>query len=313
MRQFHNRGWNFYPTVQSILPNGSGAHGHHAFYPSSADSALVIDDEPQLPAAEPTELAQESHVATAVACSISESMDDTGPVPDLPALVRTHDTEFTGVNFTIPHLPPPPPSTTGSSTGKRTRHDALLDVESDVFTYDTLSQSEPLSTPLASATLVVSMPPSTRPTKKQRSARVAAGGGGASSGSLLPMTSVARAAKLTPATAVVGMQGSINRIGDILEMAVHNAAHAAHTQAAPPTPPAYIKVASSPSTTLERAMHIMDTEDADLPAEDLGMLMMVFSNAGNERAMEIYIQSRRIEVRRAYIKSLIADHKAKKM
>ncbi|KAG2363041.1 hypothetical protein BDR07DRAFT_1609111 [Suillus spraguei] len=110
--------------------------------------------------------------------------------------------------FTSPHLPVVPPSTTGSSidTSKCTHDDALFDRESMISTHPSLSGT------LASTTLV-SVPSAA---KKAQSACCFD-----SAASM--MTSATQGSKLTPATAVVGMQGPINCIGNILEKAVTTA------------------------------------------------------------------------------------------
>lgn len=284
MRQFHNRGWAFYLGVQAILPNGSGAQGHHAFYPAAAAPApSVIDSVPDLELEE----------------SIEPS-NDTMPAPFL-SFLTSHGPSTASIpshtGSTEPQLPPTRHLIgSESSTGKRT-HDALLDIE--VSTFASRHPEEPLSSALASTTMVVDSEPAALPSapKKRRSARPG-----------VLMTSVVKASKITPATAVVGMQGSINRIGDILERAIGAAPQAGPSAlAAPVTSTSEIRA----STVLDRAMDIMSEEDSDLPASDLGMLMAIFSAAGNERAMEIYVRSPSANARRAYIQHLISTHMLK--
>jgi hypothetical protein len=285
MRQLHNRGWPFYLNVQAILPNGSGAQGHHAFYPASAAPALSTIDSQGVPDFEP---------------ELEESMEpnDTIPAP-VPSFFTSHPSGTASIpshtGFTEPQPPTPGPPLTillGSenSANKRT-HDALLDIE--VSTFNT--HQEPLSA-LASTTVVVDPAALPSAPKKQRSART---------GNVL-MTSAVKASKITPATAVVGMQGSINRIGDILERAM----------TAPPPVTALAGPATSTSETrasdvLDHAMRIMEEEDGDLPVSDLGMLMAIFSAPENERAMVIYIRSPSAGARRAYIQHLISTHMSK--
>ncbi|KAG1841761.1 hypothetical protein F4604DRAFT_1939285 [Suillus subluteus] len=60
------------------------------------------------------------------------------------------------------------------------------------------------------------------------------------------------------------LEGSINRIGDILKKAV-TAAHAPAPPPPPPPPPPPLV-----ATALDRAMILMQTEDAEVPAEELG-------------------------------------------
>lgn len=52
----------------------------------------------------------------------------------------------------------------------------------------------------------------------------------------------------------------------------------------------------------------MDTEDTDLPADDLGMLMKIFSTASNDWMIEIYAMSIHTEAYRSFIKTLVATH-----
>ncbi|KAG1719482.1 hypothetical protein EDB19DRAFT_1971916 [Suillus lakei] len=120
-------------------------------------------------------------------------------------------------------------------------------------------------------------------------------------------SSATKASKLTAATAVVGMQGSINRIGDILEKAV-TTAQAPAPAPCPITPPATSEIKEL--SVIERAMHIMQTEDADMPVEDLGILMTIFSAVDSDRTMAIYAMSSHTEARRSFIRGLVATHKA---
>ena len=118
------------------------------------------------------------------------------------------------------------------------------------------------------------------------------------------MTSAVKASKITPATAVVGMQGSINRIGDILERAMT-------APAPPPAAPATSTSQMRASDVLDGAMCIMEEEDGDLPAGDLGMLMAIFSAPENGLVMQIYVRSPSAAARHAYIQHLINTHISK--
>ncbi|KAG2358144.1 hypothetical protein BDR07DRAFT_1489821 [Suillus spraguei] len=97
------------------------------------------------------------------------------------------------------------------------------------------------------------------------------------------MTSATQGAKLTPATAVVGMQGSINCIGDILEKAV-----TASPFPPPPPPPPPL------ATTLNHAIAIVQTEDAGVSKEKLG-------------------QAHPPHIVLTYVKVLLHSHMAKQM
>jgi hypothetical protein len=253
MCQLHNKGWPFYLNVQAILPNGTGAQGHHAFYPSSAAPTLssVID----------------SHGVSDLEPEGFTEPNDTIPAPVL-SFLTLHPSDTASIpshtGFAEPQLPPtpgPPLTILGSETGtgKRT-HDALLDIEVSTFNMSDTHQ-DLLSTAraLASTTVVIDSAALPSAPKKQRS--------GCAGGNVL-MTSAVKASRITPATAVVGMQGSINRIGDILERAM----------TAPPPPAAVAVAATAAATTststsetrasdvLDHAMRIMQEEDGGLPA-----------------------------------------------
>ena len=220
--------------------------------------------------------------ATSVPLVVDDQLDLESEEPAPPAHVSPADdiipedmpAILSGSDFTVPCIPYVPPSTVGSSirgSGKCTHE---------------LSEDD-MTNPPASTTLL-SLPPAS---KKYKSAQ--------NSGNSL-MTSAGRASKLIPAAAVVGMQGSINHIGDILQGAV-NAAQASSQ--------ARVTAGVTAVSSLDRAMTIMQTDDADLPPDDMGLLMTIFSAAGNERVTQVYVQSPHAEARRAYIKYLINAHR----
>jgi hypothetical protein len=104
------------------------------------------------------------------------------------------------------------------------------------------------------------------------------------------------------------MQESIDRNCDILEKIGTGATATAISSA---SPIASSTVSSIRPSITERAMHVLNTEDADLPIDERVALMMIFSDVGNERAMEVYIESLHIKGRHIYIKNLIASHMPK--
>ncbi|KAJ8591402.1 hypothetical protein M405DRAFT_860546 [Rhizopogon salebrosus TDB-379] len=130
---------------------------------------------------------------------------------------------------------------------------------------------------LASTTVVVDSAALPSAPKKQWSGRA---------GRNVLMTSAVKASRITPATAVVGMQGSINRIGDILERAM----------TAPP--PAAAAATTSTSTSETRASDVLDHAMRIIAPE-------------NERAMAIYVRSPSADARHAYIGHLISTHMSK--
>ncbi|KAG1753365.1 hypothetical protein EDB19DRAFT_1979111 [Suillus lakei] len=292
--QYHNAGWPFYSQVQAILPHGHGAQGHHAFHPAVAAPAPLVNNEPNDKALSQLTVAGIMlHDALTLVPHTSTTVDSSTAIGSV------------SISFAIPHLPVGPPSIAGSSLskGKRTHDDALLEVETSSY----VSSHPSYSTPVASSTLVST--PSAA--KKPRSARVTSSCTTSSrivdNTTHLLMTSATKASKLTTATAVVGMQGSINHIGDILEKAV-TTAQAPAPAPRPITPPATSEIKEL--SVIECTMHIMQTEDADMPAEDLGILMTIFSAVDSDRTMAIYAMSSHTEAHCSFIRGLAAAHKA---
>ncbi|KAG1822503.1 uncharacterized protein BJ212DRAFT_1476929 [Suillus subaureus] len=122
------------------------------------------------------------------------------------------------------------------------------------------------------------------------------------------MTSTAYASKLTPATAIVGMQGYINDIGNILEKVVSGAQGAAFPPVPIPiSPPVILKIRDL--SAFEHVIHMMQTEVTDLPADDLGILMKVFFTASNDWVIEIYAMSAHTEAHYSFVKALVTTHK----
>jgi len=135
-------------------------------------------------------------------------------------------------NFTAPRLPVASPSIITSSigTGKCTHDDTLADLD----TMSHMSTHPSLTGRMVSTTLISESPPA----KKPRSAHH----------NDILMTSAAWASKLMPATTVIGMQGAINCIGDILDKVVSNAAPISPSSSTPapapapaPPPPQYLQ------------------------------------------------------------------------
>lgn len=274
MRQFSNSGWIFYDKLAEILPSGTGAQGNNAFTPGVAAAPVLPEDvEPEV----------EDIITAAASVIVSAACSSVHPVTTEPV-----------INFTAPRLPVASSSIIASSigTGKRTHDDTLADL-------DTMSHTSthPSLTGRMASTTLISEPP---PAKKPRSAHH----------SDILMTSAARASKLTPATAVVGMQGAINRIGDILDKVVSNATPVSPSPSSSTPAPAPAPAPPPPpvSTTLDRAVRLMETEDVDVPPADQGKLLLIF--ASNERTMEIYVQSPHA-ARRSYIKALLDDYALK--
>ncbi|KIK33968.1 hypothetical protein CY34DRAFT_18035 [Suillus luteus UH-Slu-Lm8-n1] len=146
-------------------------------------------------------------------------------------------------------------STTASlNAGKCSYAEALPDIETASFGSSHMSMQPP------STTLVVSAPPSKKawtPAQSQNSCHT-------------KISSIAKAAKITPAAAVVGMQGSINWMTDVFEAFMRGGTGAA----------------DDPVTC---AVTILEGEDADIPVDQQALLISVIGKKSNEHFLKFYI------------------------
>ncbi|KAG2354030.1 hypothetical protein BDR07DRAFT_1614513 [Suillus spraguei] len=273
LQQFANSGWVFYDKVAEILLHGTSAQGSYAFHPAAATAPVLVDDGPEPGAQDIITAAVTTSITSAASSSMNPPAASSNTDPPAATFTSPCLPAVPPSTFTSPRLPVVPPSTTGSSigTGKRTHNDTLFDGESMISTHPSLSGA------LASTTLV-SVPSAAKKAWSARHFYSAAS----------MMTSATQGSKLMPATAVVGMQGSINCIGDILEKAV--------TAAQPVLVP--------------HAMAIMQSADARVSAEEQGQLLLMFTS--NDWVVEIYVQSPP-PARRSYVKALLESHMAKQM
>ena len=270
MCQFRNKGWAFYETMQTLMANG-GATGHGARHSLTATAILGAGDDnlvvETVDAGPSTTVATMGITATDVTATVS--------------VVGT-DTPTAGGTFIVPRPAfASPSSSLAASTGKRTHTESTLpDVKSSDHH---ISSMEPALTTLISTQSIPAR-------KKSRLTSSHVTGSGQSL-----MTSAARAQKITPATAVVGMQGSINRLAGILEQALVIPTRISSSEIRSQTP-------------LDRAMHMLQNDDADLPIDQCAVLMGIFSSPASERAVEIYVQCTDTERRRAYVAQLLRQY-----
>ena len=238
------------------------------------------------------------------------------PTPALPIPASARDVDFhtprTPQSLAAPSIVP----SNASGSSKRTYADmSELPPDDDELSSgymapepDSEPQAAPSSAPHASTTLV-SAPASK---KSRRSIRRPP------SDLIVHRDGAGRGSRTSNTAAIWAMQGSMNRIGDILEGAVQasttrasTSASAASSSANPSSPGGPGSAATSEIralTVLEHAMHIMQTEDADLPADDLGTLMAIFSADANGRVTEVYSRSSHHDARRAYVRTLISTY-----
>ena len=109
------------------------------------------------------------------------------------------------------------------------------------------------------------------------------------------MSSTAKiAAKITPAAAVMNMQGTINRLTDVIEKNMV-------------TPSDPVPAAAIPSM-ITRGLVIMRSADRDLPVTQRANLLQIFSRSGGKNNLAIYVALEDdFEMRRAFILRLLGS------
>jgi hypothetical protein len=207
------------------------------------------------------------------------------PTGSIPVNSVTPTDESDSVAFTHPSTHPPPSTVGGSSTGKRLHSDTVFD---SVETTSYMSSSaQPVST-----TLPVSAPSS-------KKARLSSQAG--------YMSSAAKAAKVSPAAAVMNMQGTLNRMADAFVTAVSPDALASVSMA---VPTAMSTTGTGAVDPVDRAIDMLETLDGDLPDEQKGALIQIFATPGNEQSLAFYIRLKHLGMRRAFLKKLLRSHGA---
>lgn len=307
MRPFRNIGWCHYVKMQAILGTNSGARGRHAFYPTTA--ALAPLDVPQVEDEGVTEehsgspsfvfLTQMDAMPGGIAAP-GPAVDEGGGSVVISGATSTAAGASAAQNNTI--FPSSttlfsghPSSTTADpgshSSGKRLRTNTF-----ELESTGTSSESYRSTVPTVSSHNTGSLHPSSfshAPSSTAlpvsspafKKARVSVHNSGQS-----VMTSAARAAKITPATAIVGMQGSINRLTDILEKAL--AVDTGHTGS---------HVSATP-TIVSRAIGILAAGDADLPVKQRLDLLEFFSAPENDSQATVYVELEgSFDMRRAFV------------
>ncbi|KAG1823523.1 uncharacterized protein BJ212DRAFT_1476396 [Suillus subaureus] len=184
MHSFRNKGWEHYEKMQAIIPLG-GARGRDAFHPGSAIPSITNLD------TDLTDAAPQAAVPTATAAGPSS----TRAGPSSAAVITTSITSSTAAHSTAMS------TAAGSNASKHLYSDVMGDIETMSFGSMHMSSMQPPSTTL------VSSPPS----KKPRTPVVS------QNSRVTKISSAAKAVKIMPAAAVVGMQGTINRLTNIFK------------------------------------------------------------------------------------------------
>jgi hypothetical protein len=107
------------------------------------------------------------------------------------------------------------------------------------------------------------------------------------------------AAKITPAVAVMNMQGSINRLTDVIEKTI--------ATPPPPPPPVPQVVVPTVPNIISHGLEIIRSKDGDfLSVGQRASLLRIFSLAGEDNKLAIYVGLEDdTETRRAFILELL--------
>ncbi|KAG1719998.1 hypothetical protein EDD22DRAFT_962965 [Suillus occidentalis] len=182
MRPFCNKGWEHYEKMQTIFPLG-GTRGRHVFHPGGAAPSITNPDSDLVDAA-----ARSSSTATTTTSITSSTPACSTAMSTTTSMASSSHARSTAAS-----------TTAGSNASKRPYSDVMGDAESVGSTH--MLSMQPLSTTL------VSSPPSKKPRTPVTS----------QNSRMTKITSAAKAAKITLAAAVVGMQGSINWLTDVFK------------------------------------------------------------------------------------------------
>ncbi|KAG2351187.1 hypothetical protein BDR07DRAFT_1386400 [Suillus spraguei] len=88
------------------------------------------------------------------------------------------------------------------------------------------------------------------------------------------MSSVTQAAKISPAVAVMGMQGTVNRLTDVFENFIMGGAN---------------KEQETAMNLVECAITMLQTEDDDMSLEQQASLMTIIGGKDNEHFLKFYV------------------------
>ncbi|KAG2342483.1 hypothetical protein BDR05DRAFT_1025897 [Suillus weaverae] len=267
MHPFRNKGWAPYNDMQAILGDNSGACGRHTLHPATAPPPSINTTDDVLDVIDGGFDFLDMDIDTAGAAGPSDVLD-MSPLLMMPPSTLLHATS------TATQL-------ASSQSSKHMHTNTLLD------SMETSSQNTgaaPMSSHLLplSSTLVSSQ---SLPALKK--ARVSA-----HDGTQMGMSSAAKiAAKITPAAAIMNMQGSINCLTDAIKK----------TMVALPEP-----LVPTVPNIISQGLEIMRSKDGDLSVGQRASLLRIFSLAGGDNKLAIYFGlGDDSETRRAFILSLL--------
>ncbi|KAG2132027.1 hypothetical protein DEU56DRAFT_757382, partial [Suillus clintonianus] len=185
----------------------------------------------------------------------------------------------------------------GSQSSKRLRTNTLLDtLETSSYNSNATPKSSYADSHHSSHHSSLPLLPTLVPSSKSpafKKARVSA----YESAQTAAMSSAAKiAAKITPAAAIMNMQGTINRLTDVIEK---------NTVASEPAPaPVVVPVV----TMISRGLAIMRSGDGDLSVAQRAHLLRIFTHSGGENNLTAYVELEDdFEMRREFILGLLAS------
>ena len=206
MREFCTKGWEHYGKCTSIMYL-STAHGGHVFHPTAATKPVPDEDEEDSIAVDPP---SGSSIIIGSSSSIVAGPEASSLLSDSStAAMAVDDSSVTSVNPAESFHSAHPAEPSHSSTK---RSQSLMTSESEPASSLSIP---PISTVSASESAQTSTTPLSsfqQPAKRLKGSKHSGISGQSATG-----TAAAPSGKVTPATAVVGMQGSINRLTNIFE------------------------------------------------------------------------------------------------
>ncbi|KAG2361768.1 hypothetical protein BDR07DRAFT_1585947 [Suillus spraguei] len=107
------------------------------------------------------------------------------------------------------------------------------------------------------------------------------------------MSSATQAAKISPAVAVMGMQGTVNRLTDVFENFVMGGAN---------------KEQETAMNLVERAITMLQTEDDDMSLEQQASLMTIIGGKDNEHFLKFYVSLTDKQTWCAFVDHLMAHN-----
>jgi hypothetical protein len=245
MKPFRNAGWEYLPLFQEMYP-GAAKRGGASFHPA---------------------IAQASSSQQVGKDSVGNNPDRPDNDPDLLSPIEDNEVIIT-----------PPPST--RAVAKRKFGEPSLNAVSTIPSHPSQSQHSLTSSSADNSrpskrsqhSLVSSSADSSRPSKRSHYSS------GIDSEAVAQPSSKPRAARITPATAVIGMQGSINRLTDILQSAMAPAAAPA-APAPTPTPAPAPTPATEAENAMRKALEKLQTVDDGLTREEKVTLVDLISES----------------------------------